>query len=204
MNPIAYLFIDHFLSACKAALYFLLGALAVIPLIRWYPTVCRKACGRLLRFIEKLFGPNPGLFRIAATIFLFNGTAMFIYLSTGAHPLVPSLIAVTTGFTLTLCFSLPQEAESLFGFKTAGPDDWIPSGPLAIAGGVATALIELPCFFYSIGMGITLGQDVSHDQVTYLSGLQTRATVYVTIVLPLLLVSAICETIAIQGIGSRR
>lgn len=199
----AFLFVDHFLSACKAALYFFLGAIAAVPLIRWYPSVGRKACGRLLRFIAKLFGPNPGFIRITTTIFLFNGTAMFVYMSTGAHPLVPSLIAATTGFTLTLCFSLPQEAESLFDFETVGPNDWLPSRSLAIAGGAATVLIELPCFFYSIGMGITLGQEVMRDRVPYLSGLETRATVYLTTVLPLLLISAICETVAIRGTSSR-
>lgn len=128
---------------------------------------------------------------------------MFVYMSTGAHPLVPSLIAATTGFTLTLCFSLPQEAESLFDFETVGPNDWLPSRSLAIAGGAATVLIELPCFFYSIGMGITLGQEVMRDRVPYLSGLETRATVYLTTVLPLLLISAICETVAIRGTSSR-
>ena len=85
-----------------------------------------------------------------------------------------------------------------------GPDDWQPPRPLAIAGAVATALIELPCFFYSIGMGITLGEAVSRDQVSYLAGLETRAGVYVTIVLPLLFFSAICETIAIRGASSRQ
>lgn len=204
MNPIAYLFVDHFLAACKAALCFLLGALAVIPSIRWYPNACRKACARLLRFIAKLFGPHPGLFRIATTIFLFNGTAIFVYLSTGVHPMVPSVIAASTGFTLTLCFSLPQEAEALFDFASVHSNAWLPPPSLAIAGAAATALIELPCFFYSIGMGITLGQEVVHHRVTYLAGLETRATVYVTIVLPLLLISAISETVAIRGASSQK
>jgi hypothetical protein len=203
MNPIEYLFVDHFFAACKAALFFFLGALAVVPLFRWYPDGCRKACGRLLRFVAKLFGSNPGFLRITSTIFLFNGTAMFVYMSTGAHPLLPSLIAATTGFTLTLCFTLPQEAESSLDFATVGPNDWLPSRPLAVAGGVATALIELPCFFYSIGMGITLGQEIACDRVPYLTGLETRARVYITIVLPLLLISAVSETIAIRTTRSR-
>ncbi|MBN1653941.1 MAG: stage II sporulation protein M [Deltaproteobacteria bacterium] len=199
MEAVEYLFVDHFLSACVAALYFLFGAVAVLPMMRFNREGCRQAAEWILRALARLFGPKPGLLRIAFTIFLYNGAVMFLYMSLGVHPLLPKLVAVLTGFVLALCFSLPQEAQGLLGFSSVGPSDWVPAPRLAILCGAATVLIELPCFFYSIAMGITLGQDLIGGNPGYLSGLITRAEVYLIVVLPLLLLSAVCETVAIRG-----
>jgi hypothetical protein len=204
MNVATFLFIDHFVPAGKAALCFFAGALAVIPVVKLNRSACEIASSWLLRTLSKLFGRHPGPLRTVLTIFLFNGTAIFVYMSLGINPIVPKLIAVLTGFTIALCFSLPRHLEGMIEFPIRRADDWVPAPFLTIACGIATALLELPCFFFSIGMGITLGKEVMSHQTTYLSGLETRAMVYASIVLPLLFLSAICETIAIRGAAGRR
>jgi hypothetical protein len=204
MKEAAFFFADHFIPAGKAALCFFAGALAVIPVVKLNRNACEIASSRLLRTVSKLFGRHPGPLRTALTIFLFNGTAIFVYMSLGINPVVPKVIAVLTGFTIALCFAAPQHVEGVFEFPVRRADDWVPSTSLTIVCGIATALLELPCFFFSIGMGITLGKEVITHQTAYLSALETRAMVYATVVLPLLFLSAICETIAIRGAAGRR
>ena len=51
-------------------------------------------------------------------------------------------------------------------------------------------------------MGIRLGQEIVAGQTIYAEGIAARLHAYVLLILPVLLVSAVCEAIAIKGMGS--
>jgi hypothetical protein len=52
-------------------------------------------------------------------------------------------------------------------------------------------------------MGIRMGEQVLAGQTTYAQALATRAEAYASVIVPLLLLSAICETVAIRGMSAR-
>jgi hypothetical protein len=62
--------------------------------------------------------------------------------------------------------------------------------------------LELPCFWYSIAMGIRLGQEILTGQTSYVQGIPDRLHAYMFLILPILLVSAVCEAIAIRGMAA--
>lgn len=199
MENFKFLIIDHFPLACEAFLWFFGGALLVIPSSRWKRNFCESTCRGILNLIKWLFGRDPGFFRTATTIFLFNGSAMLIYMSLGVRPEIPKLIASITGFTIALCFSMPREEGTILEINRPGFQQWLPSSYLTAICGILTVLLELPSFWYTIAMGISLGEEVLRSPYSYLVEHQLRVSVYSTTVLPVLFVSAICETVAIWG-----
>jgi uncharacterized membrane protein SpoIIM required for sporulation len=64
-------------------------------------------------------------------------------------------------------------------------------------------MLELPCFWLSVGMGIGLGRALSvpgaYNAANIRQQLAPRIDAYWMIIVPILLVSAIAETIAIRG-----
>jgi hypothetical protein len=199
MALIEYVFVDHFLPACIAALFFLAGALLAVPRpvrnYRWIQRACHALFGCLLR----LFGHRPGLPRTAVTIFLFNGIAIFLYMSAGIRPWIPKLIALATGFTIALAVLGAAELEELFAERRLATTSSEPGPVLALGCSIATIVLELPCFWYAVGMGITLGDGLAGNAGGYPDLFAERAVAYATVLLPVLAISAFCESIAIAG-----
>jgi hypothetical protein len=52
-------------------------------------------------------------------------------------------------------------------------------------------------------MGIRLGQEITAGQTSYIQGMTARIHAYVLLILPLLLISAVCEAVAVRGLSTR-
>jgi hypothetical protein len=203
MELFRFIFLEHSGSACLAALLFLLGGLLALPVRKGRTPALTWLPRRLLRMIRVLLGEQPGFRRMFLVIFGFNSIAIFCYMASGIRPWVPALISLLTGYNIAAILFLAGED---MGFDTGAPVPgslWVPGGLATGICGLAVLLIELPCFWYSIGMGIRLGREVVAGRTDYAQGLVVRGHVYVRVMIPLLLISALCEATAIRGMSAR-
>jgi len=200
---IAFVLAQHFWPACEAALLFLLGALLAWPLLKTAPGLLSWFPRLVLGLVRKLIGARPGIGRMTVVIWGFNGTAMFLYMAAGFRPWLPEAVAVLTGFNIAAVMLWTAGGGEILEEPAAG-DGWVPGKALAGLCGLTVLLLELPCFWYAVGMGIRLGREVASGSVPYGQGLCIRAQAYAVVILPALLVSALCEAVAIRGMQAER
>ena len=189
----------HWQTALGAAALFGLGLALSLPvsLLRlkfaeWLPV-------HVLRAVLRLMGPRPGLARLTAVIWTFNAVAMFVYMAGGFHPLLPTVFAVWTGLNIGLLLARERRGErDTFRRLARPPGDWTPSPLLALVCGVLVLVLELPSFWYAIAMGISMGRHVQGG-ADYLAELGPRAWAYVRLIVPVLLVSAAAEAVAVRA-----
>ncbi len=201
MSPFSFVFVQHFGPACGAALLFLAGALLAFPVVKhgsprltWLPLI-------LFRMVRRMLGTRPGMTHLWSLIFGFNGTVMLLYMASGVHPGIPAAISILTGYNIAVILLVAAKAEDLDGLAVSPVSGWKPGKWVAGICGLAVLLLELPCFWYSIAMGIRLGQAIVAGQTSYVEGITVRLHAYVLLILPTLLVSAVCEAIAIRGMS---
>ncbi len=197
-----FIFILHRGEAWEATLLAAAGSLLAIPAARFRVAGLLALPLFLFRLARRIVGEKAN-FRMAATIFAFNGSAMFLYMASGIRPALPAAIAFLTGFNLTAILLAGGNERSGSHQPAVPPGAWVPGSRLTALCGLAVLLLELPCFFFAAAMGIRLGAEIQGGLTTYLAGLAPRAVAYGRVVLPLLLVSAICETVAIRGVSGR-
>ena len=203
MSLYHFVFVQHIRPACLAAMLSLFGAFAAWAAVRFGPQFVIRFPMLLFKMVQRLIGEHPGMMRMWAVIFVFNSVAMFVYMATGARPLFPEIIAFTTGFNITAIL-LPAGKGTVPSGETMLPvSEWVPNMSLAILCGFAVLVIELPCFWFSIGMGISLGREIMAGDTSYAQGVLFRAGAYALVIVPLLLVSAGCEVVAIRGMSTK-
>jgi len=203
MDLVHFLIVQHFVLACLAAVLFFAGAALAGFAVKRGPAFLTRLPLVLFKGVRRLIGDRPGVPRLVLVIFGFNGTAMFLYMASGYRPFIPLAIDVLTGFNIAVILLLAGQEQASGGSAAPACCRWTPSERLTAVCGVAVLLIELPSFWYSIAMGVTLGREALGGQAGYAPALALRAGVYARLVLPALLVSALCEAVAIRGMQSR-
>ncbi len=200
MKTFSFVFVQHVSLACGAALLFLAGALLAFPVARKGPALLTRPPLILFRLVRRMLGPHPGMNRLWLLIFGFNGTVMFLYMASGVRPGIPAAISLLTGYNIAVILLVAGGSEDMEELSPAAR--WKPAKWVAGLCGLAVIFLELPCFWYSIAMGIRLGQEVATGRTSYLEGIVDRIEAYGLFILPLLLVSAVCEAIAIRGMSA--
>ncbi|MFO7958282.1 MAG: stage II sporulation protein M [Candidatus Brocadiia bacterium] len=190
--------VRHFRLAVHALLLFLVGMFIAWPVIRYKLRFIVRPAEAVLRFVTHLMGQSPGIPRMAAVIFGYNATAIFIYMASGFHPLLPKVFGVWTGLNIAVLMGMVQREGEIMDVFRRTPGQWTPPPRLTGLCGLLVLLLELPCFWFSIAMGISLGHAVQGGQ-GYLPALAMRAQAYVSVIAPVLLVSAVSEAVAIRG-----
>ena len=136
---------------------------------------------------------------MAVVIWLFNSTVMFLCMASGLHALLPKVLGIWTGLNVGVLAAVAGQADHPgFHLPTGGDAQWRPSPRVALACGLLVVALELPCFWYALGMGMSLAGQVGAG-AGYFSALQPRALAYACLILPALLVSAAAESVAIRG-----
>jgi len=198
---------NHLGLAFVAALLFAAGlgtSLAVVRgEVRWLMAVPLWIVGRVLRIIGPAFPP----LRVFLVIFCFNSVAIFLYMASGALVVAPAFVAFLTGLNIGVIVLKAGEVELPTGERplaaTMRPSDDVEVAPWVSLCSLAVLVLELPSFWLSVGMGIGMGRELTRVGQFTLANmgalLGERATAYVSIILPLLLLSAIAETAAIRG-----
>ena len=203
MKLFSFIFVQHSGLAMGAALLFLVGALLAIPVVKRGSTILTWLPVFLFRMVGRILGRQPSVTRLWSVIFGFNGTVMLLYMASGIHPAIPAFVSMVTGYNIAAILLLTGQGQSReFGELAVSPGHgWVPARWAAGLCGLAVLILELPCFWYSIAMGMRLGQEIAAAETTYVQGIAPRIHAYVAVILPALLVSAVCEAIAIRGMS---
>jgi len=195
-------FREHLRLSLDGMLLFAVGLFVSWPVVRYRLKAVSWLPLKLLGAVLKLFGPAPRLPRIAAVIFCFNTCTLFVCLLSGFHPVLPKLFGIATGMNMGIVLGLGRHEEKQASLLLGRAPGWNPPAGLSRLCGVLVLLIEMPSLWFTIAMGIGLGQRVQGG-VAYLEALRPRALTYLLVVAPALLLSAVAEAIAIRGASAR-
>lgn len=215
--------VGHWPGAAGAAAAFLLGAVAARLVVAYDLRFFMATPLWFLRHVAAFLKRNPSVLGLAAFIFAFNGTAMFVYMLFGLIPYMPAVIAFLTGMNVAVAALKSGEFMGdvplgLEAGETAndavpdgeGPDDpadapppaAVEPNPLAILASVLVLALELPCFWFAISMGAGMAREGywlgTLFQADHLADFRMRALTYVLVILPVLAVSALAEGYAVK------
>jgi hypothetical protein len=114
------------------------------------------------------------------------------------HRLLPMVFCVWTGMNIAAIVGLAGKGRAGVRQMVRREDQWVPPQPLAALCGLAVLVLELGSFWTAIAMGISMGNAVQSG-AGRLTAFALRARPYVAILVPVLLLSALCEAVAIRG-----
>lgn len=194
----SFVFRQHLRLAIDAAILFVVGLFVSWPVVYYRVRTIARPPIAVFRFVLRLIGPAPSLPRLTAVVFCFNAGVIFVYMASGFHPLLPKVFAIWTGMNIGIVIGLGHE-EGLAEPSPPPAGQWRPSLRLAAGCGLLVLLLELPAFWLSIAMGLTMGHAVQIGGATYAGALAERTAAYATVILPMLLASAVAEAVAIRG-----
>ncbi len=195
---------DHFRLATDAALLMAVGLFLSIPVNKYRIAPLTAPPIWVMSNVRRLMGDSGNMIRMAVVIWLFNSMVMFIYMASGIHQLLPMVFAIWTGMNIGIVLGSQSwkgedAGESPLVPPSPSEDAWHPHPAIAMGCGLLVLALELPCFFYSIALGMRMGAEVAWQGTPYLEALQPRAAAFAIIIFPTLLISAISETIAIRA-----
>ncbi len=198
-----YILVDHFHSAIDSALLLVAGLFVSVPVVKYRLGFVQWLPLGLMHLVARMMGRSNDLLRTSLIIWLFNSSVMFLYMAAGFHPLLPKVFGIWTGLNIGVVVA-HSHRETRDGGQSlrlpgAGADAWRPSRPLVAVCGAAVLVLELPCFFYAIALGMRMGAEVAWGGVAYTDAFPRRALAYGAIIVPVLLISAIAESVAIRG-----
>lgn len=201
MDLVKFIFAGHLALAAESAVLFTAGLCLAWPIVRFQLRAVQAPALAIFRMVVRLIGTQPSLLRMTLVIFLFNGSTMFLYMTASVHPLIPKLIAVVTGANVAMVFLNSERVPGASELGRPGSTQWVPSGGLTLLCSLVVVLLELPCFWYAIAMGMSLGQEVAAGTSSYGPAFEVRGRAYGAVLIPLLFLSAVCESIAVRGAG---
>ncbi|MBS3763377.1 MAG: stage II sporulation protein M [Planctomycetes bacterium] len=200
LELLKFVFINHSRLALHSALLFGVGLFAAVPVVRYKLSAVGWLPRRIFEIVLRFMGRRPVFWRVAGVIWLYNSAVMLLFLASGFHPLLPKLFAVWTGLNVGIVGVETSKNNGWMAGRMTEISEtgWQPPASLAPVCGLLVFVLELPCFWYTLAMGIRLGHMVQKGE-SYARLFGERAEAYFALIFPLLLVSAILETIAIRG-----
>ena len=198
---------DHLSLGVIAALLFAAGLGTSVPAVRRDVRWLTAFPLWVIRQVMRLIGPSFPPVRVFLVIFCFNSVAIFLYMASGVLIVVPAAIAFLTGVNIGVILLKAGDVELPSGERplvdAMAADREADAGPLVGLCSLAVIVIELPCFWISVGMGIGLAHELTRaGQYTFAgmgTALEPRVAAYVCIIIPALFLSALAETAAIRG-----
>ena len=207
--------------AMQGLIAFAAGAASAWVVIRGHIEFLERFPLWVFKWVTKLIGQTPRMVRLFVVIFGFNSVAMFAYMCTGVWVVMPSVVCFLTGMNLAIIVVRSQPApvavEDMDEETLARRAAELETGPqlkvFPLLCGLLVVLLELPAFWYSIGMGISLGhfmrEHLSLGQILTFRYESTgvgqafalRAVAYVQIIVPVLAISALAEAYAVREAG---
>lgn len=138
---------------------------------------------------------NPAL--LFAFIFLFNTTAIFVYMISGGLVILPIVFDVFTGLNVCVIMlaAARESAEEEPSTKAMPARAWV--GFLSLF----SVAVELSVFWLAIGMGIRLGHAMRAEftWAAFSGAAEPRIVAYLLVLVPALALSALAEAIAVSA-----
>lgn len=182
-----------------AMVMFACGFLLAFPVVRLDVRSLLALPRWLYRLGRKYLTPELSPVFLFAFIFLFNTTAIFIYMMSGGLIFLPIVFDIFTGLNVGVI--MLKDAQEAMNEPLSAPTDmrsaraWV--GFLCLF----TVVVELSAFWLAIGMGIKLGRQMRAEfaWATFAEYAQPRVLAYVLVLVPALVLSAAAETAAMKA-----
>lgn len=185
--------LGHTWGAAAAALFFAAGAACAIPVLRHRVRFLMATASRFLKILRHIYDTRPSTFFLGLFIFVWNGTIIGISMLTGLVPWLPVIMVFILGLNVMLTSILGQKA-----FQGEHLKLWRPS-LFGRACAILTFLLELPCLWFSIAMGLSMEANLLEVfRGEGVEDIRKRVAAYVIVILPLLLISALAEAYAVN------
>jgi len=194
-----FVFADHLRLALDAMLLFVVGLFLAWPVVHYRVRAVARLPLAVFRMVLRFLGPSPSLSRLVGLIFGFNATALFVYMASGFHHLLPMVFGIWTGMNVGIIMAMGGSEPHLTPQARVSPGQWVPPAGLAVVCAPLVLALELPCFWFAIAMGISMGHQVEAGRTAYAQALALRAQAYAAVIAPLLFLSAVAEAVAIRG-----
>ena len=163
----------------------------------------------LMRFLWAF----PNYFTIFLLIFLFNSTAMCVYMLTGVLPVLPHVVCFMTGMNIgivvlvgggvgqRLAGSVGRMPASAEGDESAPPpaDPAAKGGCFRVVCFLIVVVLELPAFWFAIAMGTSIGRWWHDADPAGALGAAVieRLRAYASVIVPILAVSGAVESVGV-------
>jgi len=202
----------HVWLGVVAALLFVVGLATAGPVVRhdYRPLIAPPVA--IVRLVLRIIGPELRAWRLFLTIFVFNTTAIALYMLSGVLLVLPGAIAFLTGVSIGVIMLKAGEIEPGGGQRLLAPagvrDDGSPAPWWTHYCGLVVLALELPSFWIAVGMGIGMARRLSAPGAYTLANMKAlvaeRLHAYWMIVIPALFISALAETAAVRGHAASR
>jgi hypothetical protein len=186
-----------------AVLLFAVGLFAGVAVVRLGLDALLRPAVTTFRWVVRLVGPGPSLLRMTLVIWLFNSAAICAYMCSGVlHHALPMLFCIWTGMNIAGITGLMHTGRMPVRGIMLQEDQWSPPPGLGGLCGLAVLVLEMGSFWTAIAMGISMGNAVATG-TGRLAALGPRIGAYLSVLVPVLLLSALCEAIAIRDSAVR-
>ena len=185
--------LGHTWAAGGAALFFAAGAACGIPVLRRRIRFFLLMGESFVKILRQILEKRRATVLLGLFIFGWNGTVIFISMLTGLIPWLPIVMVFIIGLNVMVATLLGQENMRREAIIVRPPSI------SARICSVITFLLELPCLWYSIGMGLMMRTNLA--RIIHGEGIEdirSRVLAYLTVILPLLLISALAEAHAVN------
>jgi len=190
---------EHIGLGVWAMVMFACGFLLAFPVVRLEVRSLLALPLWLYRLGRKYLTPELNPVFLFAFIFLFNTTAIFIYMISGGLIFLPIVFDIFTGLNVGVI--MLRDAQGAMNEPSSAPADMRPARAWVGFLCLFTVVVELSVFWLAIGMGIKLGHQMRAEFVwaTFAEYAQPRVLAYVLVLVPALVLSAAVETAAMKA-----
>ena len=191
---------DHFFLSWFALLLFVFGFIFSWAVEKFNLTLFKILPIWFFKKTLRFASPERSLLQIFLFIFLFNSTAIFLYMMLGAFIVLPFIIAFVTGINVGIISQEPMTEGQKDATVHAGKN--VRPGMISLAGVLLVPLLEISAFCVSMAMGMAIGIGMFFDlgllRFTVLA--VPRMIAYLIVIVPTLFVSALLEAGAINDL----
>jgi hypothetical protein len=153
----------------------------------------------LYRLGRKFLTPRVSPVLLFAFIFLFNATAIFVYMISGGLLILPIVFDLFTGLNVGVIM-LRDAQDSMEDGRQPQADGHPPRAWIGFLC-LFTVIVELSAFWLAIGMGITLGHVMRADftWAAFAGAAEPRILAYLLVLVPALTLAAAAEAAAVSA-----
>ncbi len=177
-----------FIKSSKTFIFIIIGIFLAFMIAGFFVPVPADVSSEIMKYLKQIVDETQGLSPVGLISFIFlnNVKSSFIGLIFGiAIGIFPVFVSLFNGYILGFVARMSVNAD----------------GVLVLWRLLPHGIFELPAVFISLGMGMKLGISLLKDKDKFRNNLIDSIRVFISVVVPLLIIAAIIEGTLISVFG---
>ena len=121
-----FVFRAHLRLALHGMVLFVVGLFVSWPIVHYRLEAVARLPLAVFRLVLRLMGASPSVGRTVSVIFCFNAAAIFLYMASGFHPLLPKTFAIWTGMNIGIIVGMARQEEAFVNACRPAAGQWVP------------------------------------------------------------------------------